>query len=66
MKRLSAILLALLLTACCHAAVADARADIVAELRDELLSAVEAREAELGRPLTVGEAEALRDYVTAG
>lgn len=35
------------------------RADIVAELRDELLSAVEAREAELGRPLTVGEAEAL-------
>ena len=35
------------------------RADIVAELRDELLSAVEAREAELGRPLTAGEQEAL-------
>lgn len=35
------------------------RADIVAELRDELLSAVEARETELGRPLTREEAEAL-------
>jgi hypothetical protein len=35
------------------------RADIVAELRDELLSATEAREAELGRALTREELDAL-------
>lgn len=35
------------------------RADILAELRDLLMSRVEAREAELGRPLTEAEVEAV-------
>lgn len=38
---------------------ADTRDDIVAELRDELLTRMEAREAELGRPLTGAEQEAV-------
>jgi len=37
----------------------DQRDDIVAELRDTLLSQIEGREAELGRPLTDDEIEAL-------
>ncbi|WP_339933304.1 hypothetical protein [uncultured Brevundimonas sp.] len=38
---------------------ADTRDDIVAELRDELLTRMEAREAELGRPLSEAEQEAV-------
>lgn len=38
---------------------ADTRDDIVAELRDEILTRMEAREAELGRPLTEAEQEAV-------
>lgn len=39
------------------------RADITAELRDELMSQIEGQEARLGRPLTEGELEAaLRDF----
>ncbi|RYF94896.1 MAG: hypothetical protein EON95_03550 [Caulobacteraceae bacterium] len=37
----------------------DVRDDIVAELRDMILNRFEAREAELGRPLTEAEAEAI-------
>lgn len=35
------------------------REDIIAELRDELMTRIEAREAELGRPLTEAETEAV-------
>ena len=37
----------------------DAREDVIAELRDDLMSRVEAKAAELGRPLTDAETEAL-------
>lgn len=37
----------------------DLRDDVVAELRDDLLSRMEAREAELGRPLTEADEEAV-------
>lgn len=51
------------LRATAHLLPKDQREDIIAELKDTLLTRIEGREAELGRPLTEDEVEAvLRDF----